>query len=727
MSAMKWFRKHNKKLLVGLGGLLMVCFSIPQLGSGGGASRKDLTIGSYVDLFGDKNELTTEMVSQAGRELLVLQELNYYVLFLCSQQVLGVDNASLFAISSHVFYPHQQKADSIVADLKRLTTDLDLEDTSLVDGYIESYSNTDSSSAVRHYLLLSQEANQAGFIASQSQVTELLKLREQFISQQQGLPAVSAIKRRHRLTDKQLVQVVGNYISVMQYAMSVTNDLSISEQQLKHAVNNVTSFDKILGEYAEFPVNQFVSKVTEPTEADLQAQFESYKAVAPSPGDDENPFGFGYLLPDRVQIEVLGVDVSKFNTREKEAFKQLSVVEQEEQLQAFWSDNRANYTKVPVADPENPNAPRTPIEKSFDEAINEVRTGLIEQKAYNAASDFLANVKAEFDKMPASDLGVFSKLNKSFNTEQTPLVYKKTDYLSRQTISRNVTHINQVSYDGKPVVEALFSAKLLQEDGAVAASNALQLNDVIGPLEAQSFGNSAPYGIYMYRLIGVDKSRLATGLYDDGSKGQSALDSETPEASSLYTRVTSDWKNVQAMELAKQAADNFAKDAKENWEQAWAAVNDSLKPDDKKGDASAPNPLRTATLTSIRQKIDSLRQQAGSNRQFASYFQSMIQQDQNFLTKVVKAAQSYLNDSADALLTIDNTTNMQSRSFLVFKSIDLPETSLNDYLQRKARVSKELIISQQSVAILGLLSPAGIDQRHQYAALQVEETAEAGQ
>lgn len=123
----------------------------------------------------------------------------------------------------------------------------------------------------------------------------------------------------------------------------------------------------------DFRSSEHIEQLPPPTEEQLQQQFAKYKDVLPASSrglDKSNPFGFGYRLPDRVQIQFVMVPTEQVR----------SVVEAGKDAKRWRVDARRFYNKYPEmfsattqpAGATQPTSTTRPFEQVSKEALEAV-------------------------------------------------------------------------------------------------------------------------------------------------------------------------------------------------------------------------------------------------------------------------------------------------------------------------------------------------------------------
>ena len=266
--AMKWFRKHNKKILVSLAVLLMLAFvggrAIRDL-FGGGPRFKDRPVAKAFD-----GDVMAGEGSRAGFELSLLASMGVpvktanrldYVLLIHEARQMGFAGGP------------ETVPDEVAAEIARMNEVSGLEGLAL-------------------------------------------KLQENF--KRSGI----------RINERLLREVLGNYWAVVQAEQTALHRFRMvrgedgrtlrdfrttlglaqpSEKQLELAFRNMR--EQIDVQYAAFPAWLYASKVDKASESDIIALFEAHKDEYPNNSD--NRFGFGYKQRAQVRIEYLSVNLEQ--------------------------------------------------------------------------------------------------------------------------------------------------------------------------------------------------------------------------------------------------------------------------------------------------------------------------------------------------------------------------------------------------------------------------------
>ena len=340
LMAMKWFRKHDKKILVVGGALLMIAFLLPQSkGCQGPTSSKDYPLGQA---YGKKIMLSE--ARSAARELAILQGIQI-------QQPVAdpVDYVLLLREAKQMQLPTGPK---------------------LVD---ESVATT---------------------VAKINNVSSLAQLAQKFTQQQQSFP----------IDEKLLRQTLGNFITVRKAHQLVLGVPQVipqeqgspirdfrstlglaqpSEKELEILFRDIS--EQLDVEYVSFPAWRYDAKVRPATDDEILAQFETYKNNYP--GTEENEFGFGYNQPLTLKIEYLKIDLEDVKAKLQRPSP--------ETVRQYYDKHKQFYV-LPAE--ENLDAqddtPATPAQyKPFEQVYEDLESRWLQEQARNKGVEIIGEAR----------------------------------------------------------------------------------------------------------------------------------------------------------------------------------------------------------------------------------------------------------------------------------------------------------------------------------------------
>ena len=362
--AMKWFRKHNKKILVGLAVLLMLAFV-------GGTWLKDL--------FGRGGRAKDVPVARALGEELMRSEFAMARLELALLNGMGIPVRAADPVD-YALLKHEAR--EMGFDGGALTVTDDIANTITTANGVSSL--------------------------------KILAGKLQPISQEFGVQA----------SEKLLLEAIGNYIAVIRAEQAIIGTprtsrredgqpvtdyrttLGIaqpSEKQLEMAFRDLR--EQINSDYVAIPSWLYGSKVTPASESDIKAQFDSYKEEFP--GTTENEWGFGYKQSSQVKIEYLSANLERIRAgldrpsakelaEYYELHKDLYVVPNE--TEADESEDSDAAAESEESDAEEPALELPKTYKPLEDVISNVRERFLAEGAQGKALAMIAKARSISDR-----------------------------------------------------------------------------------------------------------------------------------------------------------------------------------------------------------------------------------------------------------------------------------------------------------------------------------------
>ena len=296
----------------------------------------------------------------------------------------------------------------------------------------------------------------------------------------------------------------------------------------------------------------FLRLVPEPTEEQLQAFFNECKTRKTATSEDK--LEFGYLLPDRVQVEYLTVDPAKVKNK---------ITVQTVQVKRFFEDNAQRYKKPdPLASQPAPGAPAARVPMTFDEARDFAREDYREARAIETAQRAINDLYVEahqswsspakdpegFDPAPANVVS-FEELKQRATVD---VEYGKTELLGSEQLAKIPNFGTARLLLGR---QAMFMPDLALRVKGILAQDPNDGKPVLNLMEPapvllsskkdQNTGQLVPYQAYLFRVV-------------------EAAPTAPPESlEPIRTQVIADWKLVQAHELARVRAEALAARARQ--------------------------------------------------------------------------------------------------------------------------------------------------------------------
>jgi len=390
MHLIKWVRKNERKLMTWVVILCMITFV-------GGSGLSQLL--SYFGVGGpkkvatcfDNQKIYSADVYNALNELEVLRPLLADRFLLLKGGPFGQPdiNARLLAC---LLFPNPDLAAQLRAQLRGMAQQGQVPFT-LDD--IESFFEESAIRPEIAWLLLNAEAQKTGIIISIETAKQVLR---QAIPQLTGNQAdaaqiVKAVVKQTNMSDVEIIHIFAKLLAVLNYAGQVTDAEDVTLPQIRAAV--ARNLERIDTEFVKLGTEQFLDKTTAPEPDQLTAQFEKFKNQISGRYSPDNPFGFGYQLPHRIQLEYFVLkndDVAKIIA--KPTF---------EEMENYYAGNISQFQQPVPADPNKPDAEQQTVTEPYAAVADRIYSTLQQEKTsklvsliYKDARDML---EAGFEKI----------------------------------------------------------------------------------------------------------------------------------------------------------------------------------------------------------------------------------------------------------------------------------------------------------------------------------------
>ena len=692
MHFVKWARKNNRKIMVFVVIFSMVSFVIGYTGVqiffsifGGG--------NPVVGTFGDNQKIRGQEFMAAQGELTLLRDLGADRLLL-SQGNQGLAGPLL----SHLLFPDSPFAGDIAAQLKQAALGGQLP---VSVEQVEDFFSDRTQSEIT-WILMKAEAYKAGYVASDEMARTLLRqILPQMAQGADAAQMINAVIARHNISEDQLVRTFADLLSIMFYTGAVTDSQAVTLNQVQAFIGR--GQEKLNAEFARIPAEWFVKADSPVAEAELKAQFETYRNVLPGRFSNDNPYGIGYKLPKRVRLEYMAVlldDVEKLIDKPTA-----------ENMEEFYSRHIEQFTTQTPVDPNKPEGEKLSTISTFADSMPQIRQTLEQERILRLANQLFNDARTMTEagfsslKVEEADISQLQAAAGDYTQAATTLSGKhKLTVLSGQTgwlspvdfgsdsILRGLRL--QQGATAVPLSEVVYSIQLdpkktLRKIGVPT----MRLWENIGPLTGGYY--SEPEMKYyrlmtMVRVVGIeDETVPATLDVTYSTKGMVILPAQQQEESkttfSLAKQVAADVRRAKAMEIAKARADSLATKVKElGWEKALPAFNAEYAV--QKGDPNVSIEKAQQQIRLSKTDLDMATQRMASNPLSASFIQTRLKADA-------------LNNRLYALLPSDAQTTgtifevieaKMSEACYVVKEVTRVPASEKDYLDNKVMTSLRL-------------------------------------
>jgi len=442
--------------------------------------------------------------------------------------------------------------------------------------------------------------------------------------------------------EKEILKTFAGLLDIIEYSHLICSSEDVTEQQIKHNVNLLRQ--TVDTEFVKFDASVFTENVDEPNDTQITRQFEMYKKFLPGHPNESNPYGFGYMLNDRVALQYIVVSLEDIER----------IIEKPTQQQAldFYQNNRERFTQNIPSDPNDPNSTLTTRIQTYPE----VAAVILE--------------KLKFDRIDSK--------------------------------------VNEILQKAKSLTEAAFEAD--SDSEKITAEP--QLFENIGPLKDISANIRA-----LVRIVRAEKAATPENINLTFSTETLSLDeTQNQEDRNLYSvrkTVSEDLKNLAAMKIAEQKADEFiALAAETDWQNAVNKFNQLYpKPDSSEGE---PNNFSLITLTDLprmtNMQLKVFTANAAGNPGLQPFLLNL--QRQSWL---IEKLYSLVPSDANSLPTPAPPVELKSQmTYYCIKKLAVDRIDQSIYVAEKAtRMYEEDVARAQSIAVVHF-NPEYIIERMNY-------------
>lgn len=715
MNLVKWFRRNNKKVMAVVVIVLMVGFiggsSISYIFQGHGGRDKAVA-------FYGKNKINYYDREEARQELEVLMRLG-------ASQVLQAQDLRGIVLSELLF--SQDRASAEVLDYARQMIQRNryrVGDKQLSEIYART-APTDI-----YWILLREEARMAGMHVSNEDVGRLLaQVIPQLFNGQTYATVMQGMVNQYGRPESYILATFGKVLAVLQYAETICSVQAVTDAEVRHLASYEN--ETMNAECVQMRAGYFADKSVTPSEAELIAQFDRYKSILPGDANETNPYGFGYKLPDRLQLEYIAVKLADVSS--------IVPAPAQEEIETFYRDNRSRlFTEQVRTDPNDPNSATVNRTRDFSEVAVDIREQLMRQKITTKAEQILIDVRnvadekltplnAREEKPSVEELkkgaADYQKIAEDFGVKYgVPLYYGRTGLLSAVDLQSDkyLGRLFLTGYGANPVRlgQILFSAEEFGERAVTLMSiPKAPLFRSIGPahdLSAASSPNLSDQIMTLVRIVEIQPMATAENLdvtYSTRTLRVGDVSTEDDDVFSVRQKVVEDLRKLAAWDATKTKAQEFiAMATKDGWDSAVARYNE-LYGAQATEDPNDPNVFEVQYLTGLRRisagQLEVIATQAASNPAAPEYLRRL-------------AIERRFMDRLHALLPADKDTLTEAplvmefkpdQSFYCLRSLSIQRLNQQQFQSlRPMLLSRQEHVESQSLAVVHF-SPENILKR----------------
>jgi len=332
-----------------------------------------------------------------------------------------------------------------------------------------------------YWLLLKKEAEQAGIRVSKEEAGNLLgRAIPSLFNGTSYSQLIEAMVSRQGIPESRILEAFGKLLAVSEYAKIMCSTQNVTNSQIMHSVSwDNERFDV---EFVKMDSSVFADTQGEPSEEEMVEHFEMYKKFFAGEISDQNPYGFGYKLPDRAKLEYIAVkfeDVSK-----------IVAAPTQQEKEEYYQRHSQQMTKQVPLDPNDPNSPMIERTRSYGEVASEISKILLQNKINSKVEQIIQEAKT------LTEVGFEEVLADTLSDEQFRQAALAGDY---KTAAEKLTEkYNVTVYSGQT---------------GLLSANDMQADKLFSRLYLRSYGYN-PVGLYMiiFAIDQLNSSEL--GLFD---------------------------------------------------------------------------------------------------------------------------------------------------------------------------------------------------------------------
>ena len=715
MHLMKWFRKNNKRIMAVVVVVLMVGFIggsyLSRLGSG------NRGINRTVASFADGKEITNKDLAAAQQELEILKTLrvDYMLRSIGVPMMKNTPDMQAMMLAEILFSEHKtsaQLSNFIKQTIRK--SGYSVSEKQINDIYRGTMSNA------MYWLLLTEEAEQAGiYIANESAGKILADKIPGLFNSATYQQLISILVKQNGVSEEKMLSTFGKLIAVLKYAEVMCSSEDITTEQVRHTFKSQSETMNV--GMVKFDSAVFAKDKSKPSQQQISEQFEKYKSFFTADVSEDNPYAFGYKLPDMVQLEYIAVKLD-------DVAAIVSEVTQHDQ-EEYYQRNREQLTEVVSSDPNDPNSPTIEQIKNYADVADEIRQKLLTSRINSKAESIMRQAKEitepDFDSEDANNQNIgsyqnaASELSGKYNMDvyagKTGLLnaidLEQDEYFSRLYLTGsgyNPAKLSRIVF----AVESLDASELGPFDVPKPKmyENIGTVKDLLGQTQKDTAGQIMLIcRVIKTRLAGEPDSAEMT--FDNSGLKFEKENKSNGDVYSVKEKVAEDLKKFEAMDVAKTKAEEFAKLAKDKgFDKAIEKFNKLYSKDDT-ADGNDPNTFELRELESIRKISDAAMQTLIVQNQGNPAADFMIGQSKKEAVLIEKLYELVPDDSnsIDSLpVVMEFKPDM---SYYCVKDIEIKRPDQQQYNQIKLlQAYQEDVVQSQTLAVVHF-SPDNILQR----------------
>ncbi len=381
MTLMVWFRRHNRKIMAFVVIALMIVFTIEPLMNYFSSAKTGE--GKVIAYYGNGKKITRQDVALANQQIEALKAIGLESVLRPAdpRQRSSQDMRSI--LLGELIFPERSAAVESISRIKQIAAidDYGVSDSQINEIYAKQYPSS------IYWILLTKEAQEAGIKTSTERAKEQLEVLIPRIFQGRAYSQIiSAIEKQDRLSEKQVLEAFADMSSIVNYCgmVCLTEDITIPQIIYQTNIHRET----LDVNYVVFEASTFKDESFKPEANKIAEQFAKFKGYFAGEPDKDNPYCFGYKLPERVCLEYIAVRLDDVAA----TIKPLTQQETEDYYQQHSSQPPIAYRDY--SDPNDPNSELVIKIHSYAEVASQISKRLYQERVDSKAEKILADAKS---------------------------------------------------------------------------------------------------------------------------------------------------------------------------------------------------------------------------------------------------------------------------------------------------------------------------------------------
>ena len=732
MNLVKWFRKNNTKVMAVVVIVLMVGFiggsSLTYLLRGRGGENE---IRAY---YNDNVGIKQYDLMKTQKELDILKTLQADTILKALQDPINQTPNLHALLLGELLFSDQRPSQQVISYIQQTAGKFQfrINKKQINDFYKHS------AQSMYYWYLLDKEAQNAGFKVQNNASKNMLSSALPKLTGQYYAQYVTNMIKTNGISENEILNAFSKLFAVLQFSHSICSGEDLTINQLKNLSS--TQRESIDIEFVRIDADKFLENQEEPTEQQISEQYNKYKEFFTNEITTENPYGFGYKLPDRVQLEYMAVkldDVKEIIT--KPTF---------EELKDFYNTNKSSaFTEQVKANPADPNMGTIDRVKPYSEVEDQISEYLIKEKITTKAQSIIEDARtladgslldideAELDKLSIEErkemAADYSDISKQLSEKYNIKIYNgltgelssedmQTDeLLSKLYIRGYVSELNlaRIAFSVKE-----FDMTMLGSYETTQPKMYLS----VAPIEDKSASDKI---MAVARVVKAIKSSVPENVDVTFSKQPLVLDpndeDEKENTFSVKENVIKDLKSVAAMETAQEKANEFIAMATSQDDEVWDNVIEKFNELYEQEYPKDPNASEAKDSNEPAFKLEELYALTrftnetiltiahNENSPAVEGIKNMLNKESQFLNLIFSKApqESSVQDGNEPEFKPVLVEFKPDLSYYVFKDISLRNLWKENYERMKSSMAYSQDLSESQSLVIEHFNPSNILER----------------